>query len=131
MLSSRDRKRVGLLLGLAFVGVALVPLFYGTSGAVVGAVAGGATAYTADRFGWGFVPASVYVLLLALNVLLILSRDGPSDAITVGSEEMIFLLFLALILLLNALLDWISLGATRWLLNRIADGTHRGIGALA
>jgi hypothetical protein len=47
-----------------------------------------------------------------------------------GAYSMTLLLFLAVLSILNAFWDWLSLGASRWLLGEIVLGRHKGVSPL-
>ena len=68
-------------------------------------------------------------LLLITAALIALDRL-PRLGDDLGFEET-WLLFLGLLPLINAPLDWLSLGVSRGLLGAIANGSHRGVIALA
>ena len=61
-------------------------------------------------------------MLVSGGSLLLLRETGPGDVGALG----LLILFLAIIPLLNAVFDWLSIGATRWLLRSGLAGSVRG-----
>lgn len=67
-------------------------------------------------------------LFFAIYVLMVLAWALPRTA---ESEVLLVPIFLTLLPLANATLDWVSLGVTRGLLHAIRHNHHSGVGVLA
>ncbi len=115
---------VAVAVAVAFAGVVAVAV----AGAFAGAVAfAGAWDWLYSRitirkklyyFWWAY---TLFYLLLSVMALLWLGQQGDVQA-----EGFSLLIFLSLLPLLNAPLDWLSLGITRSLLYAIVDRVHSG-----
>ncbi|HBF98432.1 MAG TPA: hypothetical protein DDW95_07770, partial [Alphaproteobacteria bacterium] len=89
--------------------------------AVAVAVAGaGAVAVFAERYPVNIAIWGSVALTLPIALLLLFAHDGQSSVIALDSDQAMIVLVLALLPALNAILDWVSLGVSRYLLGRLA-----------
>ena len=99
---------------------AVTAVFAGTVAIVSAVAVAGTVAVFAERYPVNIAIWGSVALTLPIALLLLFAHDGQSSAITLGSEQAMILLFLALLPALNAILDWVSLGVSRYLLGRLA-----------
>ena len=100
--------------------VAVAVVFAGAGVGAVAVAAAVAVAVFAERYPVNIAIWGSVALTLPIALLLLFAHDGQSSVIALDSDQAMIVLVLALLPALNAILDWVSLGVSRYLLGRLA-----------